>query len=234
MMTRAIVNVATGRYLVGQERLRAAVSGGAEFICWTDAMPPGSPAHQDVPYAFKAFALDVARQRGFRYVLWADSSIKVLRPLEPLWDLIEAQGYWISKNYSWNNGEWTWPTAYGDLGIAPEDNWRIPQVIATSFGLDLQHPKGLGFFEEYLRLAKTRAFCGPWFNRRHPDYAHHNFAEYPSGDCENTQIRGHRHDQTAASLIAHRLGMTLTDPPKWIEYPPKETAETILSVDGGY
>jgi hypothetical protein len=233
-MSRAVVNVATGRYVVGQQRLRAAVAGGAEFICWADAMPPGSPAHKDVPYAFKAFAIDAARQRGFRYVLWADSSIRPIRPLDPLWDLIERQGYWISRNYSWNNFEWTWPTAYAALDVTPEENLKIPQIIATSFGLDLQHPKGARFFEEYLRLARTTAFCGPWFNTSHPDYAQHGQSWYPCGECPDLRVRGHRHDQTAASLIAHRLDMTLTDPPKWIDYPPSQTADTILWVDGNY
>lgn len=231
-MNRAVVNVATGPYVAGQRRLQAAVSATTEFVCWTDALPPGSPTHHDVPYAFKAFAIEAARQRGLRYVLWADASINPIRPLDSLWELIERQGYWISNN-GWDNGEWTWPTAYADLGIAPADNWGIKHVIATSFGLDLEHPKGGAFFAEYLRLAKTQAFCGPWFNRRHPDYAHHGLSPH-TGDWPDARIRGHRHDQTAASVVAHRLGLALTDPPKWIAYYPHETAETVLSVDGRY
>jgi hypothetical protein len=231
-MKRVIVNVATGGYVVGQQRLRRAVSGTTDFLGWENDLPPGSPSHQDVPYAFKAFAIDAARARGFRYVLWADASINPIRPLDGLWELIAQQGYWISNN-GWNNGEWTWPTAYGELGVAPEDNWRIPHVVATAFGLDLQHPIGAAFQDEYLRLAKTRAFCGPWFNRRHPDYAHHGPAPH-TGECEDARVRGHRHDQTAASLIAHRLGMALTDPPKWLAYYPHETEDTVLSVDGRY
>jgi hypothetical protein len=106
-------------------------------------------------------------------------------------------------------------------------------VIATAFGLDLENPQGAAFFGEYLRLAKTRAFCGPWYNRRHPDYAH--YAPSPrNGEWADLKVLGHRHDQTAASLIARRLGLSLTDPPKWIAYYPHETAETVLSVDGRY
>jgi hypothetical protein len=229
-MRPVVVNVATERYVVGQRRLRAAIDDGSEVICWTDALPPGSPDHGDVPYAFKAFAIDAVRQRGFRYVLWADASVKPIRPLGPLWNLIERQGYWISDN-GWNNGEWTWPTAYRDLEITPEENWGIKHVVATAFGLDLQHPKGLAFFEEYLRLAKTRAFCGPWFNRLHPDYAHHGPSRL-TGECADLKIRGHRHDQTAASIVAHRLGLTLTAPPGWIAYHPHQTPETVLSIEG--
>lgn len=232
MLSRAVVNVSTGHYVAGQQRLRASLDPATEFICWTDALPPGSPPHQEIPYAFKAFAIAAAHERGLRYVLWADASINPIRPLDTLWALIEQQGYWISNN-GWDNGEWTWPDAYADLDIEPARNWGIPHVVATAFGLDLRHPTGAAFFAEYLRLSKTRAFCGPWFNRRHPAYARHGLSPQ-TGECDDVRVRGHRHDQTAASVIAHRLGMRLTDPPRWIAYHPHETAETVLSVDARF
>jgi hypothetical protein len=55
-MKRAVVNVATGRFIKGQERLSLALDqhrAGAFFHYWTHE-PDGCPKHADVPYAFKA------------------------------------------------------------------------------------------------------------------------------------------------------------------------------------
>jgi hypothetical protein len=47
-------------------------------------------------------------------------------------------------------------------------------------------------------------------------------------------VLGHRWDQTVASVLAWRLGMTFTDPPKFFAYKGAETAETLLVADGAY
>lgn len=175
-------------------------------------MPPGSPAHAAKPYAFKAHALAAAAQKGYATLLWADASIVPHQPLAGLWERIERDGYWISRN-GWMNAEWTCKEAYADLGVTEDENWQIPHVVATAFGVCLGHPKGERIFEEYLRLAQTRAFIGPWRG--------------------GVGIQ-HRHDQTALSVIAWREGCVLTDPPAWFSYRGGETAETYLIADGAY
>jgi len=50
-------------------------------------------------------------------------------------------------------------------------------------------------------------------------------------------VRGHRHDQTAASVIAWRLGFELTNPPNIFAYGRAGEAHderTILLADGSY
>lgn len=206
------MNVATGVYVRGAARFPA-LAPGEKFVSWRDILPPHSPAHAAKPYAFKAYALAAAAQKNYTTLLWADASIVPHQPLAGLWERIERDGYWISRN-GWQNAEWTCKEAYADLGVTEEENWQIPHVVATAFGISLAHPTGRQIFDEYFRLAaKTRAFIGPW--------------------------RGgvgvqHRHDQTALSVIAHREGCVLTDPPAWFCYRGGETAETYLVADGAY
>jgi hypothetical protein len=46
-------------------------------------------------------------------------------------------------------------------------------------------------------------------------------------------VRGHRHDQTVLSILAHRLGMTeLVNRPRFTAYKGSETAETVLVNQG--
>lgn len=220
-MKGMVVNVATGpHYIKGQQRLTAKVGSGAHVLAWTDNLPEGSPSHAEVPYAFKAFALQDAAARGNSLLLWADSSILPIAPLGPLFDRIYEQGYWISRN-GWMNSEWTADSAYADLGVDRQENETIPHVVGTAFGINVHHPKGRTILDEYLRLAKTQAFCGAWRN-------------CPDTPCGPAGVLGHRHDQTALSVIAWQLGLELTNPPDIFAYKGGEVASTILLADGDY
>jgi len=224
-MSRCVVNVATGRFVIGQDRLASLLT--VPLVKWSDHLPPASPAHNDVPYAFKAWALYEASKQ-YTTLLWADACI-VPRDLTPLFERIERDGYWMSRN-GWVNAEWTADSAYSDLGVTREENSRIPHVVATAFGISLQHFKGAAFLAEYLRLAQTNAFCGPWWNSNRSEY--HGWAA--AGPCGGETVKGHRHDQTAASVIAWKLGFELTNPPDWFAYKGGETENTVLIADGSY
>ncbi len=275
MSGRAVFNVATGsHYCLGQQRLLAALQQhgcGAQVLAWTNVMPPDSPSHQQNPYAFKAYALQHALTNRARptTLLWADASILPIRSMEPLWERIERDGYWISNN-GWTNDQWMcdaayphlfptpiddepgaeeWTTKYAEMPmhernllVARRFNRKIQHVVATTFGISLDHPIGREFLSEYVRLADAGAFRGPWWNSNasRKDYAS-NFGAEPCGPPE---CFGHRHDQTAASVIAWRLGMKLTDAPEIFCYSKRrpdgtlhledQDERTILLADGAF
>jgi hypothetical protein len=218
-MRRLVVNVATGAYVAGQRRLKLALSDPS--MCWADQMPPGALTHKRMPYSFKAFAVEAGRLAGADLVLWADACILPIRSMEPLWDLIESKGYWFSRNYGFKNGQWCSDAALPLLGITREEAFQQDHVVATTFGLNLRSEIGATFAAEYLRLAQNGSFRGPWTNK--------------DGEASaDPRVTGHRHDQTAASVIAARLGMVLTDPPAWFAYRGGETQETVLVADAAY
>lgn len=231
-MNPVVVCVATGHYVLGLRRLKSLLPPGVDFLGWANEMPPESPPHKAVPYAFKAFAIAEAIRQGYSTVLWADACIVPDEDLAPLWERIERDGYWMSRN-GWANHEWTCDAVYPLLGVTREENKQIPHVVATTFGLCLKHEAARAFAAEYLRYAKNGAFCGPWMNKNHPDYAHHAVNER-CAPCGPPTTRGHRHDQTAASLLAYRLGWKLTDPPEIFAYKNGETEQTLLVADGAY
>ena len=235
---RGVVSVATGPYVKGQDRLRKELlKQGVLDVSWRGMLPPSSPTHEDVPYAFKAVALKKAQGLSYDTVLWADACILPIKPLGPLFDRIEQDGYWFSNN-GWTNYEWTADSAYPDLfpecfdsgkgcydyPEARDLNRKIPHVVATCFGISLRHPKGISFIDEYWRLAtQTKAFCGPWINASWKDPEHPNRLHCATNDgrvrsCGPSDVRGHRHDQMAASVIAWRLGFKLTNSPDVFAY----------------
>lgn len=247
-MIRSIISVATpGPYQKGLARLRAAVPDFNEkrivLNMWDGGLPRGCPPHSKIPYAMKAYALRDAAMQGADLLLWCDSSVVPVRSMEPLWERIERDGYWISHN-GFTNYEWTADSAYAALfpeAVATghweemrEINRRIPHVLATAFGLNARHEKGRTFLNEYFRLAsETAAFCGPWINTNYPgsNVGRGGLA----GSCGPPDVKGHRHDQTAASVLAWRLGFNLTSPPDLVAYPSvdgKLDERTILLIDG--
>lgn len=237
-MIRAIVNVATTpQYSRGQARLLDSIRKnspgvGFDWRGWTDLPSTSCPPHDLVPYAFKAYALRIAANYGGETLLWCDSSIVCLRDLTPLFERIEREGYWIARN-GWTNYEWTADSAYPDLfpdetlDVSRVINKQIPHVVATAFGVSTRHPTGKAILDEYYRLANTKAFCGPWRN-----------AEWTGptslrrGICGPADVLGHRHDQTALSVIAWRLGCQLTNCPEIFAYYDKANESTILAAKG--
>lgn len=217
---RCIVNVATGHFVIGQQRLLASPHLCADTRVWTNELPPGSPTHEAKPYAFKSHAL-MAVADEYPLLLWCDACIKPARSLEPLWERIERDGYWIAANDGWDNWQWTAQAAYEPLKLTEKENRHIPHVIGGAFGVDTRTKIGRNILDELFRLAQTDAFCGPWTNNR--------------GEAHwDTKVLGHRHDQTALSVIAHRLGCKITHAPDPFCYAGGETEATILIADGAY
>lgn len=254
MNHRAVVTVATGAYVRGAQRLNDILAAqGEDFVCWLNRLPNDCPSHRYVPYAFKAYALKHAEKRGYTSLLWADACIRPVSSLEPIWERIEKDGYWMSNN-GFTNDQWTADSAYPDLfteatfprlpNRTETEHWDearainhgITHVVATTFGIDLRHSKGRAFLKEYFRLAsETKAFCGPWINANAEMATRINAPRVMP--CGPLSTRGHRHDQTAASVIAWRLGFKLTSPPDLFAYPNADGSfpkEAILIADGKY
>jgi hypothetical protein len=236
-MNLVIVNVATGQYQFGQARLLVEARNvwpNVDMYSFNEQTGPGDiskrawPTHQAKPYAFKAYALAEVAGMGYTKLLWCDACIRPgAASIERIWHHVEQHGVWLSRN-GWSNYEWTADSAYPDLfpvvslEVGRILNRKIEHVVATAFALDLDTVNGRAFFDEYYRLAsETTAFCGPWTNTD----------ETPCGPAD---VRGHRHDQTAASVIAWRLGIPLTEPPSMFAYAGGETADTVLIADGAY
>ena len=221
---RTVVSVATDHFVAHQDRLREGLEGMAGsgvLHFYRGFLPPSSPTHEACPWGFKVYAL---LETCGDAMLWCDSSIVPLRPLTRLWDLIEAQGYWFSENLPpgeygapYNCGQFTCDSALPLLGITREEAFGIPQVIATAFGLDMRHQIARDFLAEWKRLAENGSFRGP----------QNNVYGEASPD---PRVVGHRHDQTAASVIAYRLGMRLSRPPDWIVDKHEPTPNSILSI----
>lgn len=190
-------------YLDGQKRLKKSLKRCApdiDFLYWTDEKELGCPQHKDVPYAFKPYAFKRAREYGYDVILWVDASIYAIKSLEPIFEYIELNGYYFEKALPkfWT-GEWSSDIALKNLGVTRQEAMGIKEVAATVMGFDFRSDIANSFFCNWFRFANDgETFVGDWTNER----------QQISSD---PRVKGHRHDQTVASILAHKMGIKLLE-----------------------
>jgi hypothetical protein len=213
-----IISVATGPYAKIQGRLIDSLARhdyAGDVLYWCDAYPDGSPTHQESPYSFKTFALMEAQRRGYDLALWLDASMWAKADVQPIFDHIAAHGHLFEQS-GHRAGQWCHDAALETLGMTRDEMMDVLMFSAGFTGLDLRIERSREFLRRWHALSIDGVtFPGPWTNA--------------NGECsDDPRVRGHRHDMTAASVVAYRLGMALI-PPTFMAYDGYEnTPETAL------
>lgn len=162
------------------------------FLGFTE-YPEGCPSHQESPFAFKFFCIDKALQQGYSKILWLDSSVFIKRPIDDIFDYIDKKGYFFLYNH--DLGSFCHDKALSTLGITREESFRMPCMQGTNFGLNFNNQDVKLFFYKIMELAVDKiTFPGP-----------HNNNDFRAS--KDPRVKGHRHDQTAMSVIALRYGL---------------------------
>jgi hypothetical protein len=191
-----IINVAVGSWFpLAQQRLKTSLDmvGYTGDTLFFTTWPPGSPTHNEAPYAFKGFAIDAARKLGYELILYLDSSIWAVRQFPDLFKYINTNGYLFMSNG--NLGMWSSDEAIKHFGVDRETALTMREVVGGFVGLNFKNKNCNDFLDEWLALAKdTKLFRGSWKNDNH---------EVSS----DSRVKGHRHDQTVTSFLAYKYGM---------------------------
>lgn len=200
MTIRAIVNVATGHYVAGQDRLVNSAFPEVS-ITWTDGWPRNSPQHHEAPYAFKPMAVKEVRDGhsnlNINQVLWMDASCVVNKPLDPIWAYIEEHGILMFED-GWTIGQWCKDAALEPLGFKSRDEaLAVPLIYACVMGFDFRKTVANEFLDRWVTYALDGVtFPGSWTNA--------------NGEASSDpRCLGHRHDQTVASALAWQMGVPL-------------------------
>ncbi len=183
-MSRCIVSVGVGAwYKKGVERLERSlgdVGYDGALILHKGVWPEGYPAHYDVPYAFKLGAIQQAVDAGHERVLWLDASAWAVKDPVTVFRKMEEQGH-----YFWRSGHkagtWCNEKCLAYFGVTRERAMEMEMLYALVIGLDFRSARSRMFFKRWREALDAGVFVGSWDD--------------------------HRHDQSAATLIAHELGM---------------------------
>lgn len=185
-MKKAVINVCNtaGNYPKGQQRLKESIIkfGDCDFYGFIGERNVNAPLHSDVPYAFKPFAMQFLKDKGYDLIMWCDTSMYAVRPLETLWNIIETKG-WLMEESGHHLSRWCNDRALRNMGITREQAHDIYLYSAGMTGLNMHNDKSVKFLNDWLNFAKDgETFCGS-----HAD---------------------HRHDMSVASFLAHKYNMS--------------------------
>jgi hypothetical protein len=199
-MNPVIINLATGYYLKGQERLKQSVqrySPKIPVMSWQNEFQiNGCPKHSVNPYAFKPYAFIQAMSKDYDVVFWMDASCYLIKDIQPILDIVERDGYFMHEAGHWA-GTWSNDNSLSYFGLTREEAMKIPMFTAGCFGLNLKSEIGLKFLSQWLDAANAGVFKGS-----HTD---------------------HRHDMTCGSIIANRLEMKFQFGQDYLQYGAPET-----------
>ncbi len=190
-----IVNVALGTwYPQGQARLRCSLEevGYDGVLHFLTTLPAGSPPHEEVPYAFKTYAMREAAEKH-RYLLWLDASMIALRPLTPIFERVREHGYFLLHG-AYKAGEWMSDRMLAMTGRSREEFMARPNLLSGCVGLETRHAIGAEVLDRWCAAAKDGSFIGAWTNEN-------------GQVSSDPRVRGHRHDQSALDVIAQHLGL---------------------------
>jgi len=194
-------NIVYQRYANGIAKIAADLQRtgfSGEFLYWDRDYPEGSPPHEQIPFAFKPWAFKAAKTKQHNLVLWMDSSIRLRRPVDPLFRILQQQGYlFIDGCHS--VGEYCSDAALAPLKITREESFQMCSCWACVMGLNFNSDTSTEFLDEWLALSLDGiTFPGPKWS---------GINGWPHTASIDIRVKGHRYDQTAASVIATRLGM---------------------------
>ncbi len=220
----AIVNVALGKwYPRGSARLTESLRRHCpeySVMPWIDRLPPGAPASVILDgcdytgYCAKPFALRAAMNSGADIGILLDSSIVAIAHPAALVEHIASNGYYLAPA-GFTIGEWASDYAVAYLGIDREAAFSLPDCASGCVGINFREARGRQLVSDW--CDSWPSFAGPHSNLMTADRTHSYRNEgWVSND---RRVRGHRHDQLALSVLAHRAGMTNWVPwPKFVAY----------------
>jgi hypothetical protein len=213
--SRCILSVATDRYVGLQKRLLQSLATADwrdAILSWTDALPPGSPTHAEVPYAFKLFAIREALRRGHTSLLWLDSPCRVAQSLDSIFERIESEGHLFVGGDD-RLGNWANDECLAAFGFSRNEAMGLKLMNGTFIGLDFSHERTRTWIEEIERSYARGLFQGFYLSEHAPTAVRAAKPGKPVGFVSaDPRCWGHRHDEAVGSCIAHRQGMAFTAP----------------------
>lgn len=196
-----IVNFANGHFAGQQDRLKYSLIehgySGDILLFNNENQLPGCPGHQNVPYSFKPYSIMEAVKKGYDYILWIDSPIVAIKPLDKIFEHIKTEGYCFFNNIGHELGKWTSDACLKKHSIGREESFNIKMIMACCMGFNMIHASSEDFINEYYKAATDGiSYIGSWTNG----------ANEVSTD---KRVMGHRHDQSVASILIHKLNLNI-------------------------
>ena len=190
------IKVAGTPYKRGQERLKNSLIHHGfryDFLAFEDW--PNDNYSKLCGYNIKAAAFEEAIKQGYERILWLDSSVWAVKPVEPLFDYIDHNGWYFYSN-GFNMAQTADDNALRYFGLTRDQAERIPDLSSSMFGLHMGNPRAQEFVKLWLESAKL----GMWDTSREH-----------GGGSKDPRFMFDRQDQSCASIIRYQLDMNMVE-----------------------
>ena len=195
MTNPIVINVAIDKwYPRGQARLFNSLYkvGWESMIGWVNNYPMLG-YNESNPYTCKASELEYALNNGNDVVLWCDCSIEAIKDIRPIMEQIANDGY-----YFWPSGENCAQTssdkALEYFDVTRDQAEKMPEANTSVWGVNLNSDIGKNFALAFIEATKAGIADG---SREHDNQS------------QDPRFKYHRQDQTVASLILNKMGLSL-------------------------
>lgn len=179
-------NTGSSPYPAGQQALyRSIVLMGFRHDVLLFQDWPNNNFDKSCGYNVKASAWTEAVKRGYEVILWLDSSVRAIRAIEPIFDIINHEGWYFWKN-GFNCAKTCDDNALQYFGITRDEAEEMPDITTSMFGLHLGNPVSREFYNRWIQSARD----GMWVTSR-----------YHNGGSQDPRFEFDRQDQSCASVI---------------------------------
>ena len=185
-----------GPYKRGQDRLkRSLIHHGFRYDVLAFEDFQTNEFDKSCGYNIKADAFTQAIRLGYERILWLDSSVWAIKPIEPIFDYIDANGWYFYSN-GFNMAQTADDNALKFFNISRDEAEKIPDISSSMFGVHMGNPKAQEFIKRWITTAKMNMWAT---DREH------------GGGSKDPRFMFDRQDQSCASLILHQLGMNMVE-----------------------
>lgn len=220
---KCIINLATGHYVNGQERLRkslATVSFFGRFMGVTSEAAVNAPSHRDNPYAFKIYAFRQVLESGRTQILWLDASVWAITPLDTIFEKMATDGYIMQDAGHWV-GRWSNDRCLEYFGITRDEAMKMPMIGNAGFlGLNFNNEVAKEFFSKWEAAMEAGIFKGEWTNDN-------------KTESQDPRCTGHRHDMSCSSIIANQMGLIRQNGQEFLNYGTEPLNDSVCLLAQG-
>lgn len=192
----AVVSFASGRFAKNAVPFQIQIrknSPSIDVFVFSNEEEIGAPPHIYNPYSFKVYAIEAVRNKGYEIVLWCDSILRLVRPLETIIPEVERAGVYLAEDI-WKIGMFANDKALDYFGMTRDQAMEIPAIWACFMGFDFKNPVTHEFMRRWKKASLDGIFAGCYHNN-------------DKTESQDPRCKGHRHDQTCAEIISHQMGI---------------------------
>lgn len=216
-----IINIGWGAwYPKGTDRLkRSLIHHGfnGDILTFKNELPPNTPKNFGTPYNLKAYLLKHAMDLGYTHIMWLDCSVWAIKDPNQIFDIINSEG-WYFWDSGYNCAQTCSDKCLDYFGVTRDQAETVKDCSSSMFGLNLNNPKAYQFAVQWIQAMKDGVFEG---SREHDNQS------------KDPRFLFHRQDQSAASMLIHKLEMDMHEPGVYsCYYEPNPNDSVIFQMRG--